>query len=269
MSALSVDVLIIDDSAVDLRLLKQMMSVQDLTFSVAQNARRGLEQAKEMLPGLILLDVRMPDMDGYTLCRLLKSEPLTRHIPVIFLTAASDLQERLSGFLAGGVDYISKPFAPEEVLARVGVHLALADRRLSEFIASDEPRSESLVPKSALLVAAAQKELRQRMRNPPTLDELASLLGTNRRRLGQAFQKFCGGTVFDWFREERWRRAHDLVAGSEETVSTISDLTGFATPANFTRGFRERYGYSPRDLRANVDRGAVAEAESRELFQRR
>jgi len=165
MSALSVDVLIIDDSAVDLRLLMQMMSVQDLTFSVAQNARRGLEQAKEMLPGLILLDVRMPDMDGYTLCRLLKSEPLTRHIPVIFLTAASDLQERLSGFLAGGVDYISKPFAPEEVLARVGVHLALADRRLSEFIASDEPRSESLVPKSALLVAAAQKELRQRMRN--------------------------------------------------------------------------------------------------------
>ena len=114
VSSLSVDVLIVDDSVVDLRLLMHMMETQDLTFAVAQDPFSGFDKAKELLPGLILLDVRMSGMDGYQLCRLLKSDPTTRHIPVIFLTAASDLQERLYGFCAGGVDYISKPFSPEE-----------------------------------------------------------------------------------------------------------------------------------------------------------
>ena len=127
VSSLSVDVLIVDDSVVDLRLLMHMMETQDLTFAVAQDPFSGFDKAKELLPGLILLDVRMSGMDGYQLCRLLKSDPTTRHIPVIFLTAASDLQERLYGFCAGGVDYISKPFSPEEVLAQVQAQAIQAD----------------------------------------------------------------------------------------------------------------------------------------------
>ena len=256
VSSLSVDVLIIDDSVVDLRLLMHMMETQDLTFAVAEDALSGFDKAKELLPGLILLDVRMSGMDGYQLCRLLKSNPATRHIPVIFLTAATDLQERLYGFRAGGVDYISKPFSPEEVLARVGVHLDLARRRLDESVATDETGSTHPVSRAAVLVAAAQKELRQRMQSPPKLEELASSLRTSRRQLSQAFQQFCGMTVFEWLREERWRRAHALVVGTELSVSAIGEATGFATPANFTRGFRERFGYSPRELRANVDRSA-------------
>jgi len=256
MSNLPVDVLIVDDSLTDLRLLMTMMAAQDLTFSAAQNALHGLDLAKVLLPGIILLDVRMPGIDGYKLCRLLKSDPTTRHIPVIFLTAASDLQQRLRGFRAGGVDYIGKPFAPEEVLARVGVHLDLTKRRLAEFVANDTPSAQNPVSSGALLVAAAQKELRQRMRQPPNLEELASLLGSSRRRLEQTFHRFCGSTVFDWLREERWRRAHALVVGTALSVSEISDSMGFATPANFTRGFRQRFGYSPRELRATADHRA-------------
>jgi DNA-binding response OmpR family regulator len=256
MIALSVDVLIVDDSVVDLRLLMHMMDERELTLAVAQNGFSGFDKARELSPGVILLDVRMPDMDGYQLCRLLKSDTKTRHSPVIFLTAASDLQERLYGFRAGGVDYISKPFSPEEVLARIGVHLDLARRRLGGSGATDERGSGGPVSRGALLVAAAQKELAQHMRSPPKLEDLASSLRTSRRQLSQSFLRFCGMTVFEWVREERWRRAHALVVGTDLSVSVIGEETGFSTPANFTRGFRERFGFSPRELRANVDRGA-------------
>ncbi len=254
VSSLSVDVLIVDDSVIDLRLLVHMMGAQELTFAVAQDALSGFDKAKELLPGLILLDVRMSGMDGYKLCRLLKSDPMTEGIPVIFLTAASDLQERLHGFRAGGVDYISKPFSPEEVLARVGVHLNLARRRLGEVVATDEPAPGHPVSRGASLVLDAQKKLRQRMQSPPRLEELAASLRTSRRQLSQGFQRFCGMTVFEWVRDERWRYAHALVVGTELSVSAISDQAGFSTAANFTRGFRERFGCSPRELRADIDR---------------
>ena len=126
------DVLLIDDSLVDLRLLMELMTLRDLRFAVGREAERGYEQAVVLRPALILLDVRMPRMDGFTVCRRLKANPVTRDIPVIFLTAATDIEERLAGFAAGGVDFICKPFEPREVLARVGVHLELATRRIDE-----------------------------------------------------------------------------------------------------------------------------------------
>jgi DNA-binding response OmpR family regulator len=116
------DVLLIDDSVADLRLLMDMMKLRDLNVSVALDGERGYQQAVLLRPGLVLLDVRMPGLDGIATCRRLKSHAATRAIPVIFLTAANDLAERLEGFAAGAVDYIAKPFEVQEVLARVGVH---------------------------------------------------------------------------------------------------------------------------------------------------
>ncbi|NDF86587.1 MAG: response regulator, partial [Gammaproteobacteria bacterium] len=180
MSDSRIDVLLVDDSVTDLRLLIDLMSLRDLRLSVAQDGARGYQLAVALQPGLILLDVNLPKMDGYAVCRRLKSNPLTVGIPVIFLTAETDLDERLKGFAAGGVDYISKPFEAQEVLARVGVHLELAVRRARIIDAS---LGTSL---DAVLVASAQKILRDRMANPPSLEELAHQVGSNRRRLNEA-----------------------------------------------------------------------------------
>lgn len=262
MSGSRTDVLVVDDSVTDLRVLMDLMTLRDLRFSIAQDGERGYQLATALQPGLILLDVNMPRMNGYAMCRRLKSNPLTVSIPVIFLTAETDLDERLKGFAVGGVDFISKPFEAQEVLARVGVHLELAVRRtriieatLSAERVAESHRGEEAKGSSSLdevLVAAAQKILRNNLANPPSLEDLAHQVGSNRRRLNEAFQALCGLPVFGWLREERLRRAHEMVTRSEASVSVISDFLGYSTPANFTKAFREHFGCTPTELREGL-----------------
>lgn len=243
------DILLIDDSITDIQLLMEMMTLRDLRVSVALDGSRGYQQAVLLNPGLVLLDVHMPVMDGFTTCRRLKANPLTRDIPVIFLTVANDLNERLEGFAAGGVDYIGKPFEDLEVLARVGVHLRRTSCNAGVIspLTADVGSYES--SQDATLVAAAQQVLRDTVANPPGLERLARLLGTNRRRLNEAFQSMCGQPVFGWLREERLRLAYTLVSQSNTAFSQISDTLGYSTHTNFTKAFRSRYGFTPSQVR--------------------
>lgn len=256
-----VDVLLVDDSATDLRLLMELMPLQDLRFSVALDGERGYQQAVALEPSLVLLDVNLPDMNGFAVCRRLKAQPSTAAIPVIFLSASTDLAHRLEGFAAGGVDYISKPFEPEEVLARVGVHLQLAARRAGAVGASASVGSGVVdhggASVDAALVNGAQKILFDHLSDPPSLDELARLMGSNRRRLNQAFQALCGQPPFAWLREERLRRAYQLIVETDTSVTVIGDTLGYSSAANFTKAFRDRYGYSPRELRAGIRAGSI------------
>lgn len=245
------DILLIDDSVTDLRLLMELMSARQLRVSVAFDGEKGYRQAELLQPGLILLDVRMPGVDGFAVCRRLKANPATRFIPVIFLTAATDLAERLLGFSVGGVDYICKPFSEQEVLARVGVHLVLRAAEQSAKVAavSAENSDKKL---DAVLVAAGQKILRQAMSNPPTLDTLARQVGTNRRRINEAFNAYCGLSAFEWLREERLRQAQYLVGSTDTPLSQIGEYLGYSTPTNFAKAFRERFGCPPRTLRQEM-----------------
>lgn len=255
-----VDVLLVDDSATDLRLLMELMPLKDLRFSVALDGERGYQQAVALEPSLVLLDVNLPDMNGFTVSRRLKANPKTATIPVIFLSASTDLAHRLQGFAAGGVDYISKPFEPEEVLARVGVHLQLAARRAIDTQATAANQSSSELPSGSfdvVLVNGVQKILSDRLSDPPSLDELARMMGTNRRRLNEAFQSLCGQPVFSWLREERLRRAYAIVVNSDTSVTVIGDMLGYSSVANFTKAFRDRFGYSPRELRAGIRGGDI------------
>ncbi len=127
-------ILIIDDTPANLAIVVEHLEDHGFRVTVAQEGVEGLRRAEFVLPDLILLDVMMPGLDGFETCRRLKSSPLTRDIPVIFMTALADTHEKITGFSAGGVDYITKPFQIEEVLVRVNTHLALcaAQRRLAQ-----------------------------------------------------------------------------------------------------------------------------------------
>jgi CheY-like chemotaxis protein/AraC-like DNA-binding protein len=255
-----VDVLLVDDSTTDLRLLMELMPLKDLRFSVALDGERGYQQAVALEPSLVLLDVKLPDMDGFTVSRRLKANPSTAAIPVIFLSASTDLAHRLQGFAAGGVDYISKPFEPEEVLARVGVHLQLAARRATDTHPASVGEVAPELPSGSfdlVLVNGAQRILFDRLSDPPSLDELARLMGSNRRRLNEAFQSLCGQPVFSWLREERLRRAYAIVVNTDTSVTVIGDMLGYSSAANFTKAFRDRFGYSPRELRTGIRDGAI------------
>jgi len=239
------DLLLVDDSLTDLRLLMDMLVERKVRVSVAFDGKAGYQQAVLQQPRLILLDVHMPELDGFATCRLLKAHPATRHIPVIFLTAANDLKERLQGFAVGGVDYIAKPFSEAEVMARIGVHWQPEPAPAGN--SNADARTEDEV-----LAQATQKVLREKLAHPPSLDQLAALVGTNRRRLNQAFSSCCAMSVFGWLRDERLRQAHYLIASTSTPLAMVSDHLGFSSPAHFAKAFRERFGCAPRELRGEM-----------------
>jgi sigma-B regulation protein RsbU (phosphoserine phosphatase) len=132
------DILIVDDTPANLRLLSEMLSERGYRVRAVTSGSLALESVAMLPPQLVLLDIKMPEMDGYAVCRELKSNALTQDIPVIFISALDELEDKVRAFGVGGVDYVTKPFQLEEVLARVRTHLAL--RRLQEQLETTNQR---------------------------------------------------------------------------------------------------------------------------------
>lgn len=119
------NVLVVDDTHANLHLLTKILSDQGYIVRPVPDGALALSSAKAFPPDVILLDVMMPGMSGFEICRQLKADERTRDIPVIFISVKSDIPDKMEAFSSGGVDYITKPFHPEEVLARVSTHLHL------------------------------------------------------------------------------------------------------------------------------------------------
>lgn len=128
------NILVVDDTVANLRLLVGILTERGYKVRPASNGSLALSSARTESPDLILLDILMPNMDGYEVCKQLKSDELTHEIPVIFISAINEVVDKVKAFTVGGVDYITKPFQVEEVLARVETHLALRNlqRNLQE-----------------------------------------------------------------------------------------------------------------------------------------
>lgn len=118
-------ILVVDDTLASLKLLSDTLKAEGYVIRPAQSGELALRSAMLNPPELILLDIRMPGIDGFETCRQLKAQPQTRNVPVIFLSAMSEIDEKIQGFSLGAVDFVSKPFQREELLARVRTHLAL------------------------------------------------------------------------------------------------------------------------------------------------
>lgn len=118
-------ILVVDDAAVQADLLFVYFKRFGCQVLAAQDGTDALRQAREVQPDVILLDIMMPDMDGFETCRQLKADPLTQEIPVIFMTALADIDSKVKGFEVGGVDYVTKPIEWQEILARITTHLTI------------------------------------------------------------------------------------------------------------------------------------------------
>ena len=118
-------ILVVDDHPDNLRLLSGILNEHGYKVRLAPNGERALATIRKEAPGLILLDIMMPVMDGFEVCRRLKQDTETAGIPIIFISALNETIDKVKAFSLGGVDYITKPFKSEEVLARVNTHLSL------------------------------------------------------------------------------------------------------------------------------------------------
>ncbi len=158
-SSLSRDILIVDDTLENLRLLSSMLTEQGYTVRKAINGKMTLKVVQTLAPDLILLDVMMPDMNGYEVCQKLKENPATAAIPIIFLSALDDALDKVRAFTVGGVDYITKPFQIEEVLVRVQNQLAL--KAAQQEIHQLNSQLETRVTERTQQLATANERLRE------------------------------------------------------------------------------------------------------------
>ncbi len=125
------NILVVDDTPENLRLLAGILSEKGYQVRPVPNGKLALSAAQKMPPDLVLLDIMMPEMDGYQVCQQLKNSEVTKDIPVIFISAINDVMDKVKAFAVGGVDFITKPFQVEEVLARIDTHLKICSLQQS------------------------------------------------------------------------------------------------------------------------------------------
>lgn len=201
------DILVVEDTPASLQLLSRLLTDAGYRVREAPNGELALWSAQAQAPDLVLLDIRMPGIDGYEVCSRLKTMPGLDEVPVIFLSAHSDTDDKLRGFQVGGVDFISKPFQFEEVNARVMAHLKIrrlqqqlatqneqlqreSRQRLAEIAHMNRNASASVYcaalvhelnqPLAAIMSNAEAAELFLRMQ-PPALDDVEEILADIRR----------------------------------------------------------------------------------------
>ncbi|MEC4817624.1 MAG: response regulator, partial [Scytonema sp. PMC 1069.18] len=150
-------ILAVDDNPTNLSVLCNAVANLDWEILVATDGESAIEQAEYAHPDLILLDVMMPGMDGFETCQILKSNSLTQDIPIIFMTALSETVDKVKGLSLGAVDYITKPFQTEEIIARVNIHLKL--RLLTQQLANQNLELENRVQERTAKLSQVMQEL--------------------------------------------------------------------------------------------------------------
>ena len=247
-------VLIVDDELDNLALALAILEDHSLEVATARDGLEGLAVATRLLPDLILLDVRMPGVDGFAVCQRLKAQPATREIPVIFLSALDQIEDKAQGFAAGGVDYVTKPFDARELLLRVRTHLRIGQQLAALRRASPPPGAgdrtpgrESSPDLPPLLVQARDLLLADPL-NPPDPATLAGLCHTNRTYLQGLFKAHLGLSIVAYLREQRLQRARQLLEEGEVGIELIAHQVGYRNGRDLSRAFKLRFGVSPSDL---------------------
>lgn len=180
MTSFPCEILVVDDTPNNLRLLSQILREAGYEVRSALNGKMAFASVQASPPDLILLDIQMPGLNGYELCQRLRQTPFGMDIPIIFISALQNVQDRMKAFEVGGVDYILKPFYPQEVLARVQIHLTVSQQQRHLKAKNLELQREVERRRQVELLLYETNQELERLSNLDGLTQLA-----NRRRFDQ------------------------------------------------------------------------------------
>lgn len=260
-------ILIVDDNA-DIRAYLRTILKDRYQLLEAVDGRQGFSLAQEQVPDLIVSDVMMPVMNGLEFCQQVKGDVITSHIPVILLTARALSQHQVEGYKSGADAYITKPFAPEVLQARIDN--LLRSRRVlknlwgrnSEPTAtagqSTEPTdrveqpsvtAEVQLPMEDPFIGRFKKVIEEQMSNSDlSVEDIGSELGLSRVQLYRKMKALTGLSPVELLRKARLERGRQLLQTTDKNISEVAYAVGFTAPSYFTKCFKDEFGQSPSEI---------------------
>jgi YesN/AraC family two-component response regulator len=218
------------------------------TVYEASDGTEGYKKVLSLFPDLVISDIVLPGMDGIEICRKIKTDRRTSHIPVILLTAQTTNEQKISGFEAGADDYITKPFTYEILESRIRNLIRQRDalRKSFQNQVEIEPSNVEVVSLDKKFIQKAIEIVEKNIDNTEfSVEELSHELNMSRVNLYKKLLSLTGKTPIEFIRIIRLKRAAQLLRESQLTVSEIAYKVGFNNPKYFTKYFKEEFGVLP------------------------
>ena len=239
--------LIVEDNTDMRRYLRKTLSDQYQIIE-AENGKTGVTLANESVPDLIISDIMMPEMDGYKLCEIIKTNELTSHIPIILLTAKADRESKLTGLETGADDYLAKPFDADELKLLVRNRIEQRTTMRARF-----SREITLEPKQIAITSFDERFLTKVLSiiedhiddEMFSIDELSREAGYSNMHFYRKIKALAGQTPSQFLRTIRLKRAAELLSKNSDNVTQIAYHVGFSSLSYFNKCFKDQFGVTP------------------------
>ena len=240
-------ILIVEDNADMRRYIRKTLSAE-YEMLEAENGKKGAKLAEETIPDLIISDIMMPEMDGYKLCSIIKTNEVTSHIPVILLTGKTDRSSRLSGLERGADDFLSKPFDTEELklISRNRIENSRKMRERFKREITIEPKQIQISSLNEKFLEKVLAMIESHMEDENfSIEDFSHEAGYSRMQFYRKIKALAGQTPSQFVRAIRLKRAAQLLINKTDHVTQIAYSVGFSSLSYFNKCFKDQYGMTP------------------------
>lgn len=251
-------ILLVEDNE-DVRIYLRSLFMDRFNISSCVNGEEGLDMAKSLVPDIIISDVMMPVMDGFELCRSIKTDPMINHIPIILLTAKADQGSSIEGLHDGAEAYITKPFVPEYLIATVDSilknrkHIQSKILNLTPSMIKDDKIvvEVGLNPSDRKFLEKVQNTIKERLSEEKyTIDKLAIDVGMSYSSLYAKMKALTGQSPLSYINNFKMNVAKEMILSGEYKISEVGYAIGASTSSSFAKMFRQHFGISPTEMKA-------------------
>jgi len=242
--------LIVEDNS-ELRKYIAANLQSDYKIIEASTGKKGCEKAVEIIPDIIISDIMMPEMDGYSLCKKLKADERTSHIPVILLTARAGEEDKLNGLETGADDYLTKPFSSKELSLRVRNLIEIRQTLRKKFSSSliIKPKEIATGSIDKLFLEKAMNVVEKNISNDKfSVEEFSSEMSLSHSQLHRKLKALVNQSAIQFIRSIRMQRALELLQSNSGNIAEVAWQVGFGDPSYFTKTFSKHFGYLPSDV---------------------